>query len=70
MLDQEALPTQFQLKARLVTRTLITPNRMRPTSTMAEVMADADAHVKTTRSDEQDFTLSVPGWDSYGDCKH
>ena len=64
ILDTGSLPRQCLLKARLVSKTLITPDRIeeKVIPTLDQAMHGRDASLRMQKSDEQEFTLSIPPW--------
>lgn len=65
--DEASLPQQCQLKARLVTRTLITPDLVNEEAvpTMDEAKYGVNSSLKVHKSDEQICDLSIPEWQHY-----
>ena len=66
LLDPTTFPDRCELTARLVTRTFITPNgTTRAVPTVGGALRDGDSHVRTSRSNEQSFTVAIPRWEEY-----
>ncbi len=65
-LERGTLPTQFNLKARMATRTDVTPDGRKSSATADRSRGDDD-HTRTFRSNEQDFTISIPSWSLHGE---
>jgi len=65
-LEAEYFPNRCEITARLVTRTFITPNgTTRAMPTVEDALEDGDSQVRTSRSNEQTFTVALPRWDQY-----
>ena len=66
-LDERSLPTQCQLKAQLVTKTLVAPDRIEEKAipTLEQAKYGEDSYLRVHKSDEQEFTVAIPGWDYY-----
>lgn len=67
-LDQESLPEQVHLKAQLVTRTLVTPQGSRNVPTIEQANME-DSYVRTSRAQDQEYTIAIPRWDKYNPSK-
>jgi hypothetical protein len=64
----DALPTQCQLKAQLVTKTFVTPNSIKNEKAipiLEEARYGDDSHLRLHRSDEQEFIVAIPRWSNY-----
>ena len=70
-ISQNSLPTQCQLKAQLVTKTLVTPNRIKEKTipTLEEEKNREDSYLRLQKSSEQEFTIAIPNWDHYSPGK-
>lgn len=68
-LSTAMLPSQCELTARLVTRTLVSPNGTKRVPTVEEINHNNDFYMRTFRSNDQSFTLSIPDWTQYTDSK-
>ena len=57
-------PTQCTVHARLVTKTLITPDRIdeRSIPTLDQARSGSNSSLKIQKSDEQEFTVALPHW--------
>jgi hypothetical protein len=62
--DIGSLPRQCLLRARLVAKTLITPDRIEEKAipTLDQAIHGRDASLRVQKTDEQEFTLSIPRW--------
>lgn len=62
--DIGSLPRQCSLHARLVSKTLITPDRIEEKAipTLDQAIHGRDASLRVQKSDEQEFTLLIPRW--------
>jgi hypothetical protein len=70
LLDPDTFPDRCELKARLITRTFVTPNgRTREMPTVDDALDDEDSFVRTSRNNEQAFTLAIPRWDQFATGK-
>ena len=63
--EANSLPSQCQLRARLVTKTLITPDRIEEKAipTIEQAKHGENSSLRVHKSDEQDFTVALPHWD-------
>ena len=70
-LDAQSLPAQCQLRAQLVTKTLVTPNRIeeKAVPTLEQAKYGDDCYLRLHKSDEQEFTIAIPHWDQYTPSK-
>lgn len=68
-LNGTTLPTQCEISARLVTRTLVTPNGSKRVPTVDDINNDNDSYIRTFKSNEQSFPLSIPEWSEYADSE-
>lgn len=60
------LPTQCHVKARMLTRTLVTPSgSSQSMPTVEQALKSESSHVKVLRSHEQEYTLAIRHWDRY-----
>jgi hypothetical protein len=62
--DIGSLPRQCLLRARLVSKTLITPDRIEEKAipTLDQAIHGRDASLRIQKTDEQEFTLAIPRW--------
>lgn len=64
LFDPSSFPSQCQLRARLVTKTLITPDRIEEKAipTIEQAKYGDNASLRLHKSDEQEFTVGLPHW--------
>ena len=64
-LDALSLPTQCQLKAELVTKTLVTPDRRsdKAMPTLEQAKYGDDSYLRVSKSNSQQFTVAIPRWE-------
>ena len=70
---RDALPTQCQLKAQLVTKTFVTPNSIeneKAIPILEEARYGDDSHLRLHRSDEQELTVAIPRWSHYSPSEY
>jgi hypothetical protein len=65
LFESSSFPSQCQLRARLVTKTLITPDRIEEKAipTIEQAKYGHNSSLTVHKSDEQEFTVALPHWD-------
>lgn len=65
-LDLSDFPSRCNLRTRLVSRTFVTPDRRNKSMpTLEDALKDDDSHLRTSRTNEQAFTVGLKTWDQY-----
>jgi hypothetical protein len=69
-LDNLKLPTQCDLRTRLVTRTFVTPDgRKKVMPTLDDALENDDSFLRTIRTNEQTYSVALSTWTRYRPSK-